>query len=150
MSRASIISLFLLLSIALTSCKSLEEYYNRDRKVHQRITSLELGMTKQRVMDIIQYEPDFLNKEAFSDGLREILIYRGSYSQNWMSESTPTVYRLIFENNHLVVVDADKDYEQIRIYEQRRIEQARKEAEDKRTAALIEAQKKKEEEKKSK
>lgn len=122
----------------------MEEYLNRDDRVHRRITSLELGMTKQRVLDIIQYQPDFMNKEVFSDGLREILIYRGSYNPNgWIGEATPTVYRLIFENNYLVVVDADKDYEQIRIQEQRRIEQARKEAEDRRIAAIIEAQKKK-------
>lgn len=149
MPQVIVVPLFLLFSILFTSCKSLEEYYNRDKNVHQRIMSLELGMTKQRVLDIVQYQPDFVNKEAFSDGMREILVYRGSHSPlGWMGETIPTVYRLVLENGRLVVVDADKDYEQVRINEQHRIEQARKEAEDRRTAALIEAQKKKEEESK--
>lgn len=108
-------------------------------------------MTQKEAMDIIQYQPDFINKEALIDGMRQVFIYRGSYNPHgWIGESTPTVYRLVFENNILVAIDSDKDYEQIRINDQRRFEQARKEAEERRTAAIIEAQKKKEEEKKSK
>lgn len=106
-------------------------------------------MTKQNVLNFIQYQPDFINREAYSDGLREIFVYRGSYSRlGWMEEATPMVYRLVFENNTLVVIDSDKDFEQIRINDRRRFEQERKEAEEKRTAALIEAQKKSKEKEK--
>ena len=53
-----------------------------------------------------------------------------------MSEPVPMVYHLVLENGVLVVVDSDKDYEQIHINERRRYEEARKEA-------LKEAEKKK-------
>ena len=46
------------------------------------------------------------------------------------------VYHLVIENGVLVVVDSDKDYEQIHINERRRYEEAQKEA-------LKEAEKKK-------
>lgn len=148
-SSTCLIPLILLLALVLPSCKSFEAYYNRDSNIHQRINSLELGMTKQNVLNFIQYQPDFINREAYSDGLREIFVYRGSYSRHgWMEEATPMVYRLVFENNTLVVIDSDKDFEQIRINDRRRFEQERKEAEEKRTAALIEAQKKSKEKEK--
>lgn len=149
--RACLIPLFLLVALALPSCKSLEEYYYRNNNIHQRINSLELGMSKKEVLNFIQYQPDFINKEAFPDGLREIFVYRGAFSPHgWIGESTPMVYRLIFENNTLVVIDSDKDFEQININERQRIERERKEAEEKRTAALIEALEKSKEKEKEK
>lgn len=132
-----IIPLFLLLWLAVSGCSSLDEYYNKGKRVHKSVTSLELGMTKSEVLKVMRYGPDFVNKEALDEGVREILVYRGSYQPyGWMSEPVPMVYHLVLENGVLVVVDSDKDYEQIHINERRRYEEARKEA-------LKEAEKKK-------
>lgn len=132
-----IIPLFLLLWLAVSGCSSLDEYYNKGKRVHKSVTSLELGMTKSEVLKVMRYGPDFVNKEALDEGVREILVYRGSYQPyGWMSEPVPMVYHLVIENGVLVVVDSDKDYEQIHINERRRYEEARKEA-------LKEAEKKK-------
>ena len=132
-----IIPLFLLLWLAVSGCSSLDEYYNKGKRVHKSVTSLELGMTKSEVLKVMRYGPDFVNKEALDEGVREILVYRGSYKPyGWMSEPVPMVYHLVLENGVLVVVDSDKDYEQIHINERRRYEEAQKEA-------LKEAEKKK-------
>lgn len=132
-----IIPLFLLLWLTVSSCSSLDEYYNKGKRVHKSVTSLELGMTKSEVLKVMRYGPDFVNKEALDEGVREILVYRGSYQPyGWMSEPVPMVYHLVLENGVLVVVDSDKDYEQIHINERRRYEEAQKEA-------LKEAEKKK-------
>jgi len=132
-----IIPLFLLLWLTVSGCSSLDEYYNKGKRVHKSVTSLELGMTKSEVLKVMRYGPDFVNKEALDEGVREILVYRGSYQPyGWMSEPVPMVYHLVIENGVLVVVDSDKDYEQIHINERRRYEEARKEA-------LKEAEKKK-------
>lgn len=132
-----IIPLFLLLWLTVPGCSSLDEYYNKGKRVHKSVTSLELGMTKSEVLKVMRYGPDFVNKEALDKGVREILVYRGSYQPyGWMSEPVPMVYHLVLENGVLVVVDSDKDYEQIHINERRRYEEAQKEA-------LKEAEKKK-------
>lgn len=132
-----IIPLFLLLWLTVSGCSSLDEYYNKGKRVHKSVTSLELGMTKSEVLKVMRYGPDFVNKEALDEGVREILVYRGSYQPyGWMSEPVPMVYHLVIENGVLVVVDSDKDYEQIHINERRRYEEAQKEA-------LKEAEKKK-------
>lgn len=132
-----IIPLFLVLWLVVSGCSSLDEYYNKGRRVHKSVSSLELGMTKAEVLKAMRYGPDFVNKEALDEGVREILIYRGSYQPyGWVSEPVPMVYRLVLENGVLVVVDSDKDYEQIHINERRRYEEARNEA-------LNEAKKKK-------
>ena len=132
-----IIPLFLVLWLVVSGCSSLDEYYNKGRRVHKSVSSLELGMTKAEVLKTMRYGPDFVNKEALDEGVREILVYRGSYQPyGWMSEPVPMVYHLVIENGVLVVVDSDKDYEQIHINERRRYEEARKEA-------LKEAEKKK-------
>lgn len=132
-----IIPLFLLLWLTVSGCSSLDEYYNKGKRVHKSVTSLELGMTKSEVLKVMRYGPDFVNKEALDVGVREILVYRGSYQPyGWMSEPVPMVYHLVIENGVLVVVDSDKDYEQIHINERRRYEEAQKEA-------LKEAEKKK-------
>lgn len=132
-----IIPLFLLLWLTVSGCSSLDEYYNKGKRVHKSVTSLELGMTKSEVLKVMRYGPDFVNKEALDEGVREILVYRGSYQPyGWMSEPVPMVYHLVIENAVLVVVDSDKDYEQIHINERRRYEEAQKEA-------LKEAEKKK-------
>ncbi|WP_288764486.1 hypothetical protein [uncultured Porphyromonas sp.] len=132
-----IIPLFLLLWLTVSGCSSLDEYYNKGKRVHKSVTSLELGMTKSEVLKVMRYGPDFVNKEALDEGVREILVYRGSYQPyGWMSEPVPMVYHLVLENGVLVVVDSDKDYEQIHINERRRYEEAQKEA-------LKEAEKKK-------
>lgn len=143
------VSIYLILSVVATSCSALNSYYNRDGEIHKQISMLEIGAYKKDVMDAIKYPPDFVNKEAMEGGVREVLIYRGSYSPNgWMSAGTPTVYRLVFENNRLVTVDSDVDYEQVRIDEQRRIENARRETVERRLSAILEAQKQQKEEKK--
>lgn len=132
-----IIPLFLLLWLTVSGCSSLDEYFNKGKRVHKSVTSLELGMTKSEVLKVMRYGPDFVNKEALDEGVREILVYRGSYQPyGWMSEPVPMVYHLVLENGVLVVVDSDKDYEQIHINERRRYEEAQKEA-------LKEAEKKK-------
>lgn len=132
-----IIPLFLLLWLTVSGCSSLDEYYNKGKRVHKSVTSLELGMTKSEVLKVMRYGPDFVNKEALDEGVREILVYRGSYQPyGWMSEPVPMVYHLVIENGVLVVVDSDKYYEQIHINERRRYEEAQKEA-------LKEAEKKK-------
>lgn len=132
-----IIPLFLLLWLTVSGCSSLDEYYNKGKRVHKSVTSLELGMTKSEVLKVMRYGPDFVNKEALDEGVREVLVYRGSYQPyGWMSEPVPMVYHLVLENGVLVVVDSDKDYEQIHINERRRYEEAQKEA-------LKEAEKKK-------
>lgn len=132
-----IIPLFLVLWLVVSGCSSLDEYYNKGRRVHKSVSSLELGMTKAEVLKTMRYGPDFVNKEALDEGVREILVYRGSHQPyGWVSEPVPMVYRLVLENGVLVVVDSDKDYEQIHINERRRYEEARNEA-------LNEAKKKK-------
>ena len=124
-----IIPLFLLLWLTVSGCSSLDEYYNKGKRVHKSVTSLELGMTKSEVLKVMRYGPDFVNKEALDEGVREVLVYRGSYQPyGWMSEPVPMVYHLVLENGVLVVVDSDKDYEQIHINERRRYEEAQKEA----------------------
>lgn len=132
-----IIPLFLVLWLVVSGCSSLDEYYNKGRRVHKSVSSLELGMTKAEVLKAMRYGPDFVNKELLDEGVREILVYRGSYQPyGWVSEPVPMVYRLVLENGVLVVVDSDKDYEQIHINERRCYEEARNEA-------LNEAKKKK-------
>ena len=94
-----IIPLFLLLWLTVPGCSSLDEYYNKGKRVHKSVTSLELGMTKSEVLKVMRYGPDFVNKEALDEGVREILVYRGSYQPyGWMSEPVPMVYHLVIEN----------------------------------------------------
>ncbi len=44
--------------LAVSGCSSLDEYYNKGKRVHKSVTSLELGMTKSEVLKVMRYGPD--------------------------------------------------------------------------------------------
>lgn len=141
MNRRLVILPFVILAIAFSGCGSITGTFKRYNHLKERIPLLQLGMSKKDVLDILEYAPDYLNREAFQGREREMLIYTGRVYDNVDFTWNPMIYTLVFEDGKLVVINMDKDYEQMRIEETRRIEAERKEAEEKRTAAIVAAQK---------
>lgn len=148
--KMGLLPLILLVLVGLTGCASLRKSMNRDEDIHKRVSSLELGMSVSTVRQYIDHEPNSLSREINNGSKRDVLVYFGRYSPGWGHGYTPMIYTLFFENDQLVAIDIEEDWQRIRMEERRRIEQERAEAEERRTQALIEAQKAEREKEKKK
>lgn len=94
---------------------------SRDAEVHNVISSLDLGISRQDALKAIKHEPDYVTKELMSDGSYvESLVYKGTYCKE-IYECTPYIYTLFFENDKLVLVDMQDDIDKLRMEEYYRI-----------------------------
>ena len=88
----------------------------RDDAIWEAVSALRLGMTKEEVLDRIDYSPDYFSGELVGGAAREIITYKARHFTMGIGHE-PLIYSLAFEDGKLVAINVFDDYEQKRLDE---------------------------------